>query len=402
MPRDYSELIRLKMSKVIFSDYLRQREQVNNGSLLRPRIEGGSGTSQQASLVTTYYEGAVLGGCANEQCVINSVAQEYLNLLASSANIIISGDVNGNSGGYENIVPSGDEDDINNLIDNTPAGPPPSAPVVSGGGTAPIFTPLDLTGLALWLDGADTGTMFSNVSGTLGPVAANGNVGLWRDKSGNNVHAWTSNTRPTVEFNSLNNRSVVSFSGASAPDSQQYFNLSNVNRLPAGNSPVTYFFVSRLKGITFTNTRIPGMVLAYGSSNVATSNTVQLFYTTDLKLRNDIRGNNNSVLNNQNISNIPVIVTSIMNTSNSGWLFGTPFSPTNNVPIPGKNIRTDVGSIGSGLNGTVRSYWLNGNIAEILVYSNALSTSNRLLVEAYLGWKWGLQSNLSVDNIYRG
>jgi hypothetical protein len=40
---------------------------------------------------------------------------------------------------------------------------------------------------------------------------------------------------------------------------------------------------------------------------------------------------------------------------------------------------------------------LNGNIAEVIVYTTSLTTTQRQQVEGYLAWKWGLQANLPAS-----
>jgi hypothetical protein len=44
---------------------------------------------------------------------------------------------------------------------------------------------------------------------------------------------------------------------------------------------------------------------------------------------------------------------------------------------------------------------LNGSIAEAVVYTTQLNTTNRQEVEGYLAWKWGLQTQLPGIHPYR-
>jgi len=62
------------------------------------------------------------------------------------------------------------------------------------------------------------------------------------------------------------------------------------------------------------------------------------------------------------------------------------------------NSSTGVGAITSPF-----SYFLNGNVAEIVSYSNAYDMTNttRQRIEGYLAWKWGIQSN-TVHNLPSG
>jgi hypothetical protein len=52
-------------------------------------------------------------------------------------------------------------------------------------------------------------------------------------------------------------------------------------------------------------------------------------------------------------------------------------------------------SIGSGTAG-----YFKGTVYEIVVYSVALTESQRKLVEGYLAWKWGVQTSLPASHPY--
>ena len=45
---------------------------------------------------------------------------------------------------------------------------------------------------------------------------------------------------------------------------------------------------------------------------------------------------------------------------------------------------------------------LTGYVSELMVYNYALNTTQRQQIEGYLGWKWGLQNALSLNNPYNG
>jgi len=49
----------------------------------------------------------------------------------------------------------------------------------------------------------------------------------------------------------------------------------------------------------------------------------------------------------------------------------------------------------------IGQHFLNGDIAEILVYDTALSDNDRQKVEGYLAWKWGLVAGLPVGHPYK-
>jgi hypothetical protein len=79
------------------------------------------------------------------------------------------------------------------------------------------FEPDNVSGLRLWLDGADQSTLFSNTAGTT-PITDGGSVARWNDKSGQGNHATdstagTSNDRPIWDADGLNNKGVLVFDG---------------------------------------------------------------------------------------------------------------------------------------------------------------------------------------------
>ena len=45
--------------------------------------------------------------------------------------------------------------------------------------------------------------------------------------------------------------------------------------------------------------------------------------------------------------------------------------------------------------------YYDGYIAEFLIYKKALSTNERQMIEGYLAWKWGLNSNLPSNHLYK-
>jgi len=78
-----------------------------------------------------------------------------------------------------------------------------------------VFTPKSISGLALWLDAADSSTLFQNSDGTVPATASSDPVGYWGDKSGNGRHATqvTAVNRPTVGSSSTAGKNAVRNSG---------------------------------------------------------------------------------------------------------------------------------------------------------------------------------------------
>lgn len=276
------------------------------------------------------------------------------------------------------------------------------------------FDPRIIPGCVLWLDGDDINTQFQDTAATT-PVTATGqDVARWNDKSLSGLAFTNSSsaTTPKTAFNSQNGRSTLSFttSGGSPPTGgQSLATTTNVNRLPTGSASGAYFVVSR-STITYS---LPQMLFSYGTNPSANNVTRQFYYSSNSPnpgtLYTDIFGATGRISDGTDYRNSYSILSSTMVASasgNNGWDNGNQFSggdPTypNGASLTSMAIGTTRASIGYGNNGTADSYWLNGNIAEILVFSNVLTTSERQQIEGYLAWKWGLQSQLATNHPYK-
>lgn len=80
----------------------------------------------------------------------------------------------------------------------------------------PGFDPRRLGNLLVWLDGADSATLFNATTGGSLP-ANNGGIGRWEDKSGNGNHATqgTASQRPLRLVAAANGRDCLLFGGSS-------------------------------------------------------------------------------------------------------------------------------------------------------------------------------------------
>lgn len=80
-------------------------------------------------------------------------------------------------------------------------------------GTTPI-PPDAITGLQLWLDAGDLSTLHGDANQCSGALGTQGQVGCWRDKSGNDRDATSSgNSRPRYEADSLDGSPGLTFGG---------------------------------------------------------------------------------------------------------------------------------------------------------------------------------------------
>lgn len=273
------------------------------------------------------------------------------------------------------------------------------------------FDPRIIPGCVLWLDGADTYTQFQNTAATTPITATTQSINAWKDKSlsaltftttgvGSNV------TAPSSAFNSQNGLPTVSFQATTFPTAtagQGLITTTNVSRLPSGSASGTYFAVT----MATAQYSLPQVFFTYGPTTSAAFTTRQFYYgdnpTYPGTLHADIY-TQGRISDGTDYRNNYSILSNTMTTINNGFDNGASFSGgqfTDGASLTSMNVGTGRASVGYGLELSTNKWWLNGNIAEILVFSNVLTTTERQQVEGYLAWKWGLQANLVSGHPYK-
>jgi len=265
------------------------------------------------------------------------------------------------------------------------------------GGTWPTLTPIPQTisGLALWLDAADPAVLFDETTGG-SLVAADGGVARWEDKSGNSRHATqaTSANRPARKTAVQGGLDVLRFDGSNdLLQSTDFLDLSAgqamtiIAAIKRSATNATHTIVSKYTksnafdgntadgwGFRFLSTNgmdfFGGTDEGAGNSSRVTNSTVDASAFTVLSVKVSAGAISGATLY-RNSSTIPSSATA----SGAETLENTSFPVlvgalmyTNNVPLQ----------------------YLNGDIAEIIIYDSALSDANRDAVEAYLMSKWGI------------
>jgi hypothetical protein len=238
------------------------------------------------------------------------------------------------------------------------------------------FNPLSLSP-ALWLDASDANTLFDATSGG-SLVAADGTVARWEDKSGNARHVTqaTSGSRPVRKTSVQNSRDVVRFDGL----------LQKLVVSLDLASPFTFIFAGRRNGGTSAcgfagnlqnSGNFDGAIFGHfgsGSNNLLASILTRISSTVQNTSRVDV-GNNS------------LISTAVVGSSSyQGYVNGGNLSEVTAT----YNARNSSISIGSPRTGSTSTESINGDIAEILVFPTALSTTDRQKVESYLASKWGI------------
>lgn len=215
------------------------------------------------------------------------------------------------------------------------------------------------TNLFAHFDAADGATIFDSNSGG-SQTANNGAVGRWEDKSGNGRH-WiqaTANNRPVLRENNRAGRAGIEFDGTND-------GLTFVATLP---STATVFYVLNIE----TSNRVPfkeddttsnyfGYYHTAEGGNAVGAGTAQRWYI------------NGREMNNWDGNMTPYFV--------RFWTFSNGVVTT---CIKGLQLST-----WSGLSiGAYTGAFFDGFAYEVIIYSEAVSDTNRALVETYLRSKW--------------
>lgn len=229
------------------------------------------------------------------------------------------------------------------------------------------FTPRSISGLAAWWDASDAASI-TTVSGA---------VSQWNDKSGNGVHATqtTANNRPVNTSQTLNGRAVMTFDGSN--DIMLFTGTARTNE--------TQFVVVR-------NNMVAGgvsaqQIIGSGSSGFGLAVTIKNDGSTNSDVWAYCGGFSvgTTAARYSFPANNPLgpAVVSHIRSSASGGILRTDGVQRATCTTSNSYAAASIGGAGS-------SSPLNGYIAEIVIYSRALSVADVQRVERYLGTKWGL------------
>ena len=252
------------------------------------------------------------------------------------------------------------------------------------------FTQWDpsLISTALWLDAADSTTVFSD-AGTTQAIAGTSTVQQWNDKSGNGQHVSqaTAGNRPAYAANAINTKAVVRLSNSSNTPLRK-----SSHSLPSGANPWTYLFVG--KGRT-ANTEIFG----WGANPEAGKRAGIYFNSLALSLENSGSASTGS--------NFPTDAAVAAGSFTGGtisnyrqWVNGSSDALTVSGGDTTMAIAATELTIGA-IPTVAGNYCPSMDLGEIIVVAGAPSTDIRQRIEGYLAHKWGLTANLPSDHPYK-
>jgi hypothetical protein len=216
-------------------------------------------------------------------------------------------------------------------------------------------------------------------------LASNAAVSSWSDRSGNGNNAVqnTSTWRPRYIINALNGRPLLRFDGAN--DFLQTGAISGLNTntqsiimVAKNNNNNTGFFyrAAYTSGAGSNSNQMIGTYYQPSSNNIIT-------HTRDAagNFRSATLGSGGQYAIMETVWNVTTL-TSYRNGSVSGTISGANAIPTGHT-------MSRIGANSAGQN-----YFLGGDIAEVIVYSTAINTTQRTLIDNYLSSKYNLSVSL--------
>jgi hypothetical protein len=244
------------------------------------------------------------------------------------------------------------------------------------------FSPRNVSGIQLWLDGTDP-------AGT-GVAPANGaSVASWVDKSGAGNNA-TAGTAPTFNSTGINNLGVVSFNG-----STQFLNSTDLYSARS----FSVFIVMRRQGANSggNNAIMGGTTLSDNRNMIILFNTATslrfAFFNNDLDYTSFPAYTGNTATE-------PAFLLEFTYTPGrrfiyiNGSVLAFDTSATNIIAALGMRIGMWTTTVNSTFN-------FNGFLAEIIVLNGTPATGSRQSIEGYLAWKWGLQGSLPANHPFK-
>jgi hypothetical protein len=255
-----------------------------------------------------------------------------------------------------------------------------------------LFNPSRISGLQLWLDA--TKGLFDATSGG-NPVTTDGStVARWEDQSGSGYHVTqsTSANRPVLKTGVQNNKNIIRFDGvddhlfmlnAFVYSSGASTVFCVVSQTPSSPPSANRALISERNSITSTPNNY--IVIGTGMSDAT-------------RLRISMRDNLNRNISFGGSTSLQTASGTAFNSSYQ--LLGTVDTGSNmalyinksssvNSNYTRSTLTLDTFTVGAS-RGSSTSFFFACDLAEIIIYNSALSTSNRQLVENYLYSKWAV------------
>ena len=253
-------------------------------------------------------------------------------------------------------------------------------PTLGGGnpysGGPSTIVPTQIAGCSLWLDATDSTTAFQDTAGTSRVTATGQTVRRWNDKSGRGCNATQSGNAPL-----WNSAGYMTFAATSA----QNLRLPD-STLPSSAATGTYSLFAVMRPTTSG-----GMLTIISSGSAGTNQFNALQIGSDGRLMN-LWYNNDVGGGSVPLNTFSIASAIYTGASRSVFLTGSTVNTTSSTGWAGTISNNCIG-----IESATNNWAFTGDIGELIVYSNALSTTQRQTLESYLAWKWGIQSSLAAS-----
>jgi len=236
----------------------------------------------------------------------------------------------------------------------------------------PPFSIANISGIQLWFDGRDP-------AGNGNQPADGSNITVWNDKSGKGYNTNAITGAPTYSV-----KNGVVFDGNS------YFTLPN-DSIPFGDSSYSIYVIA-MTGYDTQNRygSIIGGGVAGSNQNLrimTTMNPGAAIYTSWW---------GNDIAKGTTTKNVPFLYNTFYDSG-----------ATQTIYFNGAQVHTGKPSARNQPNGpnyigfNAANEKMLGTISEILVFNTSHTDTQRQIIEGYLSWKWGLQSNLPDNHPFK-
>jgi hypothetical protein len=232
--------------------------------------------------------------------------------------------------------------------------------------------PAGVSGMVAWFDANDI-----DDNGIAGDNPANAAaIATWKDRSGNNRNATAAGTaQPTYRTNILNSKPVVRFDGIN-----DVMSLGNITAVETQGQ--TIFVVGKASGANqMYVTRHDGGT--GGSFYMASNNTSAGGVHYMVQRASGARADIYTAGTNTNYRVMTVMYDGgVLKSYENGALTGTKTGPGGALQSNTSNLK--LGHYDS------TSWYLNGDLAEVIIYNRNLSEGEQGRIEEYLATKWGI------------
>lgn len=232
--------------------------------------------------------------------------------------------------------------------------------------------------LALWLDAEDSASITLNGSA----------VSQWNDKSGNGRNATqaTAASQPAYSASGLNNKPAVSFDGINDVLLHDAISLKTIYAVAKTTATTTFKSIAGAQATVGTGPE--GAYYLQGGNPARTSRFL-------IKTQNGVYSSDGDIFD----SGVPFSLGGVIDSGNNITVYlngkaGPPSAASGTMGIG----QSYVGA--AFFSGAITDFWL-GEIAEVIVSNNSLTTSERQRIEGYLAWKWKLQANLPSTHPFK-